>query len=179
MMNIDTEWTLFLDRDGVINRRIIDGYVCKTEDFVFLSGVLEAMPVLSRLFGRICVVSNQQGVGKKLMSEDALHAIHEEMVKKIELAGGRIDAVYCCTKLEAEPDNCRKPLPFMAFQAKNDFPEIQFSKTIMVGDSPVDMEFGKNIGAFTVFIGNPADTLLADFSFDRLKTFADSLNPRV
>lgn len=169
------QWTLFLDRDGVINRRIEGGYVLDYSQFEFLPGVLPALSELSGIFGRICIISNQQGVGKGLMTEEQLHEIHRLMLEEIHLAGGRIDAVYCCTHLETEPDNCRKPLPFMAFQAQNDFPEIAFWQTVMVGDSPSDMEFARNIGAKEVFIGTPSNTHFAGLSFNSLEAFVKSL----
>nr|MBP7533587.1 phosphatase [Chitinophagales bacterium] len=61
--------TLFLDRDGVINRRIIDGYVTHYNQFVFNDGVLPALQILAQHFRRIVVVTNQQGIAKGLMTE--------------------------------------------------------------------------------------------------------------
>ena len=174
-MKINKEWTLFLDRDGVINRRLEGSYVLSREQFEFLPGVLPSVKWFSNLFGRICIISNQQGVGKGLMTEDELFVLHEWMINQIENAGGRIDAVYCCTKLESDLNNCRKPLPYMAFQAQKDFPDIVFAKTIMAGDSSIDIEFGKNIGAFTVFIGQKTHTFGADFAFEHLAEFAEFL----
>jgi len=151
--NIDESWTLFLDRDGVINQQIMGGYVQTWEGFHILPGVLESMAVFSRVFGKIIVVTNQQGVGKKLMDETALRQIHHQLRLEVQQAGGRLDAIYYCPDLVLKPGNCRKPGIAMAMQAKNDFPEINFSKSIMVGDSDSDMQFGKNAGMYTVFVG--------------------------
>jgi histidinol-phosphate phosphatase family protein len=151
--HIDESWTLFLDRDGVVNQRIMDGYVQSWEGFHLLPGVLESMAVFSHAFGKIIMVTNQQGVGKKLMDEAALSQIHEHLKMKVQQAGGRLDAIYYCPDLASKPDNCRKPGIAMALQAKKDFPEIDFSKSIMVGDSESDMQFGKNAGMYTVFVG--------------------------
>jgi histidinol-phosphate phosphatase family protein len=151
--SIDKTWTLFLDRDGVINDRIIDGYVTQPEGFHFIPGVLEALATLSKLFGKVILVTNQQGIGKGLMTTDQLNAIHHHMVKEIEQSGGRLDAVYFCPDLKSKPENCRKPGITMALQAKADFPEIDFSKSVMVGDSESDMEFGENAGMISVYAG--------------------------
>lgn len=151
-LNIDKSWTLFLDRDGVINRRIIDDYVRNIDEFEFLESVPESIAKLANLFGVIVVVTNQQGIGKKWMTESDLESIHQHMVKSIEQAGGRIDKIYHCPMLKTEENNCRKPLPAMGYAAKNDFPNIDFSKSVMVGDSISDMEFGKALGMFNVFI---------------------------
>ncbi|MFM7839882.1 MAG: D-glycero-alpha-D-manno-heptose-1,7-bisphosphate 7-phosphatase [Chitinophagaceae bacterium] len=177
----DASWTLFLDRDGVINQDNINGYILTWKEFQFNPGVLEAMPLLSRLFQRIVVITNQRGVGKGLMTLTALQHIHTQMTEEIVRRGGRIDQVYFCTALENEhPD--RKPNPGMALQAKHDFPEIDFSKTIMVGNTRSDMEFGRTIGAYTVYIHNREDKIPAansiDAEYDGLLSMAMALANR-
>ncbi len=148
----DKNWTLFLDRDGVINRRLVDDYVKSWSEFAFLSGVPEAIAHFSRRFARIVVVTNQQGIGKGLMTKADLQSIHHQMVLKIEQAGGRIDKVYFCPHHRQDDCACRKPRIGMAEQAKVDFPEIDFTKSIMIGDTPSDIEFGHRAGMRTVFV---------------------------
>jgi len=70
---------LFLDRDGVINVRLIDDYVKRKEEFEFLEGSLEAFKIFAKHFDKIVVVTNQQGIGKGLMSEGDLEKIHSYM----------------------------------------------------------------------------------------------------
>jgi len=167
--NIDKSWTLFLDRDGVINRKIVGDYVQSWGAFQLIPGVLESMSVFAKQFGRVIVVTNQQGIGKKMMDEAALNAIHNEMKKEIQQAGGRLDAIYYCPDLETKPNNCRKPGIAMALQARKDFPEIEFSKSIMVGDSASDMLFGITAGMYTVFVGYQAPkNFTSDLRLDNL-----------
>ena len=154
LKNINKDWTLFLDRDGVINERIYGDYILSPEGFNFLPGVLESMAVFATFFGKIFVVTNQQGVGKGLMPKTALEAIHKYMRQEITRVGGRLDGIYYCTDLASEKDHCRKPGTFMARQAKKDFPKVDFQKSIMVGDTESDMEFGRNSGMFNVLVGN-------------------------
>ena len=171
---VDDSWTLFLDRDGVINERIIDGYVKCYNEFTFLPLVKESFIKFSNIFKRIIIVSNQQGVGKGLMSIDEVQTIHDLMQHEIEQAGGRIDAIFVCPQLKSIPNNFRKPSPQMALMAKERFTEIDFSKSIMVGDTASDIEFGKNFGAHTILI----DTELkfnADDSFTSLYKFSETL----
>lgn len=149
--NIDPSWTLFLDRDGVINHQKEDSYIFNWEEFIFYDGVLQSMPIFARHFKYIFIITNQRGVGKGLMSEKDLHSIHHNMQQHIELAGGKIDGIYFCSDLDAA-SACRKPNTGMALQAKQQFPDIDFSKSIMVGNSYSDMEFGRGIGATTVFL---------------------------
>jgi histidinol-phosphate phosphatase family protein len=154
LTTINKEWSLFLDRDGVINERLQDDYVKNCEEFIFLPDVLDAIKIFSGIFGHIFVVTNQQGIGKGLMTEDDLAVVHKFMTDSIEKNGGRIDKTYYSPFLESEHHPTRKPAPGMALQAKKDFPDIRFHHSIMAGDSISDMVFCKNLGMTTVFISN-------------------------
>ena len=170
------EWTLFLDRDGVISERFPGDYVKRREDFRFIEGVLEALKILSGVFGRIIIVSNQQGVGKGMMSADELTEIDKWMKSEIGNSGGRIDAAFYATQLASENHPDRKPGTGMALKAKSMFPEIDFKKSVMVGDSDSDMEFGKRLGMVTVFINDEEDQMvIADLRFPSLRDFALTL----
>lgn len=170
---IDADWTLFLDRDGVINRRIIGGYVTCWEEFEFLPGVLEAMKVFAQKFKYIFLITNQQGVGKGLMTMEQVDAIHDRMCLEIEASDGRVDGILVCPQLATEPDNYRKPSPEMAYMTQELCPDIDLSKCIMVGDGQTDMDFGHNAGTRTVFIGN--DNSDADDFYPSLFEFAKVL----
>ncbi len=117
---IDKSWTLFLDRDGVINEEIIGSYVTDWQEFVFCDGVQEALRHLTEMFGNIVVVTNQRGVGRGIMSFDALKDINAKMIEAVAEAGGRIDRIYAATAVENDDHN-RKPNTGMATQAKENF----------------------------------------------------------
>ncbi len=177
-LTIDKTWTLFLDRDGVINLHYPNDYVKDWEEFVFLDGVLAALKDLSGLFRRIVIVTNQQGVAKKLMTEASLDNIHEEMRKVIRKEGGTIHGIYAATEMASPANNMRKPNIGMALKAKKDFQDIDLAKSVMVGDSVSDMQFGKNAGMFTVFVGEPSmledkDRLLIDMYAGGLPEFCE------
>ena len=169
---INKDWTLFLDRDGVINVRIIDGYVTKIEEFEFLPNVIEALKIFKEKFKYIIVATNQQGVGKGIMKFEDVETVHQFMVQQVAENGGKIDKVYFCPQLKSVPDNYRKPSPKMAYFAKNDFPDIDLSKSIMIGDMNSDIEFGKNAGMKTIFIGDNELKLTPDDRFETLYDFA-------
>ena len=174
---IDSSWTLFLDRDGVINRRIPGQYVEDWSSFEFLPGTREAIARFSKIFGHIVVVTNQQGIGKGLMTTTQLEQIHQQMLSAIQDAGGRIDAVYFCPDLSIHNPPCRKPNTGMGHQAKADFPTINFSKSVMVGDSASDIAFGRRLGMQLVLIeGKGEEVSGSDYlTFSGLKAFADYL----
>ena len=149
---IDHSWTLFIDRDGVINNRIFGDYVKKTKDFYFEKGVFEFFKFANIHFHKIIVITNQQGVGKGLMSMKDLQMIHDYMIHSIKENGGRIDHVYVATNLKNDVLDSRKPLPVMGYMAQSDFPSIVFAKSIMIGDTNSDILFGKNLGMKTILV---------------------------
>ncbi len=145
--------TLFLDRDGVINVQIVGGYVRKPEEFEYIHGALTAMQLLRRKFKYLIVVTNQQCVGKRICKEEDIQTIHNNMMKDFEEVCAPLDAVYCCPHKAEEHCSCRKPEIGMALQAKSDFPDIDFSDSIMIGDSLSDMQFAVNAGIKPVHVG--------------------------
>ena len=157
---------LFLDRDGVLNRQIVGDYVRNWEQWQWQDGALEALAVLSRHFDRIFIVSNQQGVGKGLFTEEALADIHTNMLSDIEAAGGRIDKVYVCTDLADSGSCMRKPAIGMALSAIADYPEVDMARSVMVGDSVTDMQFGYNAGMRCVYLtnNNPSPVEVKDYT---------------
>lgn len=149
--NIDKSWTVFLDRDGVINREEEDDYIRSVDAFQFLPNVPEAIALLSNLVGRAIIVTNQKGIGKGLMTDEDLSAIHALMLDTITTKGGRIDQIYYCSAIDSS-DPCRKPNTGMAILAQQAYPDIDFARSIMVGNTLSDMRFGKALGMHTVFI---------------------------
>ena len=179
LKDIDREWTLFLDRDGVINYEKKDDYIRNWQEFKFYEGVKEAMKIFAKKFGTIIVVSNQRGIGKGLMNEEDLAGIHQNMQKEIEDAGGRIDGIYYCAAVDAKAIY-RKPNPGMAFSAKKDFPEIDLNRSIIAGNKPSDMLFGKYADMYSVYIATthpetPFPHPNIDLRFNSLSDFAKSL----
>jgi histidinol-phosphate phosphatase family protein len=149
---IDKSWSLFLDRDGVINQKRENDYVKNWNEFSFIEGSLEAISTLSKVFGRVIIVTNQRGVGKGFLSENELLLIHQKMIDEITLNSGRIDKIYYCKDVEDSSD-CRKPNSGMGIQALKDFPEINLKKSIIVGDSISDILFGQKLGMKKILIG--------------------------
>lgn len=169
---IDNTWTLFLDRDGVINHEKYEDYIHNWDEFSFYDGVTDAIAVYAGIFKHIIVITNQKGVGKGLTKLEDLQMIHKNMVAEIELANGRIDAVYFCSDLENESPN-RKPNPGMGLQAVKDFPDIDLGKAIMIGNTISDMKFGRNLGVKTIFL--PTNHPEVDLNDERIDAVYESL----
>jgi D-glycero-D-manno-heptose 1,7-bisphosphate phosphatase len=179
LTQVNSDWTLFLDRDGVLNHDKDQSYIFNYGEFKFYDGVLDALKFLAERFGMIVVVTNQRGVGKGLMTEADLQDIHTRMIGAITKAGGRIDAIYYCTSIDDDDPN-RKPNPGMFNQAQAEFNDIVPHQSIIVGNNLSDMEFGRNTGMHTVFIKTtrPQQEIphtAIDLAFDSLPDFAKAL----
>ena len=148
-------------------------YVKTLDELEILEGVPQAIKVFRSLFGRIVVVTNQQGIGKGLMTSADLKVIHDQM--NLELSGA-IDKFYHAPQLAAENHIDRKPGIGMGLQSKNDYPEIDFSKSLMIGDSESDIEFGMNLEMKTIMLKTERNqTSKADYIFKNLLDVSKSL----
>lgn len=159
-------WTLFLDRDGVINEEppVQQIYVNKLEQFHLYKDSLEALKIMNALFENIVIATNQRGVFRGLTPIEELHRIHAYLLEQVQQTGGRIDKIYYAAEGEDNHPN-RKPNSGMAHQAKNDFPQIEFAKSIMIGNNLSDMVFGRNVGMKTILLTttlSPVKVELAD-----------------
>jgi D-glycero-D-manno-heptose 1,7-bisphosphate phosphatase len=101
------------------------------------------------------VVTNQQGVGKRLYSEETLDAVHTKLLRCVKAVGLDILAIYYCPHLAEEKCECRKPKSGMILQATNDW-QIDLAASWMVGDSLRDVDAGASAGCRTVLVGNRA-----------------------
>ena len=143
------DWCLFLDRDGVINRRLPDDYVRRWEQFEFLPEATTALGVLTNWAPHTVIVTNQQGVGKGLMSRAALDDIHSRLVEEIQMAGGRVDQVLACVHLASDHCACRKPQAGLAVQWLAEHPSLAGEKSVMVGDTASDVRMARNLAGVT------------------------------
>lgn len=168
---------LFLDRDGVLNVLRHNDYVKNADELELLPGVSEAIAILKRHFDILIVVTNQQGIGKGLMTEADLANIHTKLQQAVD---GAIGHIYHCPELESAHSFNRKPNIGMALQAKHDYPEIRLKDCVMVGDSRSDMLFGRRARMTTVLVGDDSDVWLSephlvDYRFPTLLDYALSL----
>ncbi len=144
--------TVFLDRDGVINEKAPEGeYVWRWQDFRVLDGVPEAIASFNRAGLRVVVVTNQRGASLGRYTLNDVQALHTEFQKLLAAHGAHIDGFYVCPHGKGDC-NCRKPLPGLFEQARAEFPEIDAQTSVMIGDSPADIEFGKRLGMRTILI---------------------------
>lgn len=146
-------WSLFLDRDGVINVRKMDGYILNPSEFEFIEGVPAALSRIVPLFDHTVVVTNQRGVARKLMTEEDLSRVHGKMKSELESVGAVLDGIFHCPHDRSSGCRCRKPGPGLIEQALDAFPSILPSKSLLIGDTTSDMELGRSFGMITLHVG--------------------------
>jgi len=119
--------TIFLDRDGVINKEV--GYLHKIEDFKFINGVFEACRYFQSLDYQIIVVTNQSGIGRGYYDKDAFHVVNSWMLEQFKNKRIEILDVFFCPHTPESNCDCRKPKPGMFNQA-NDKCSIDMEKIL-------------------------------------------------
>lgn len=143
---------VFLDRDGVINRKAPEGkYVRRWSDFEILPGVESAIVALHRSGRQVIVVTNQRGVALGLYTCADVERLHEELLRHLILHGTRIDAFYYCPH-DRNQCECRKPKTGLFHQAFLDYPGASPRNSLDIGDSISDIEAAHQMGMPAIFI---------------------------
>jgi histidinol-phosphate phosphatase family protein len=151
--------TIFLDRDGVLNKKPRRAeYVAQWEEFRWLPGAKEALRLLNQAGYRVIIISNQAGVARGAMTCEALAVLHRQMYAEVQDSGGRIDAIYYCPHGWDAGCECRKPKPGLLFQAQRDF-NLNLSRVLFVGDDERDLQAAAAAGCQGVSISGDAGLL--------------------
>jgi D-glycero-D-manno-heptose 1,7-bisphosphate phosphatase len=146
---------IFIDRDGVINRRRPGDYVLNWSQFVFMPGIRDALRQLASLGPPLIVISNQAAVGKGLLDAAHLEEITLKMQQALLEDGTTLAAAYYCPHRIEDHCPCRKPKPALLLSAAADF-NIDLSRSIFIGDSDTDVQAARTAGCAPVLFG--ADT---------------------
>jgi len=145
---------VFLDRDNTV---IEDpGYLADPSAVKLLPGVELAVKSMAQAGYRVVVVTNQSGIARGLLTEEALEKIHGEMRRQLAEHGAHVDGIYYCpfhpegtVEEFAKESELRKPKPGMLLKAAKEL-DIDLAASWMVGDSSRDMEAGQRAGCRTV-----------------------------
>lgn len=144
---------VFLDRDGVLNRKAPEGdYVKSPKELDLLPGAAEAVARLNRSGLPVVVVTNQRGVARGLMSAEDLTAVHSTLERRLVSAGARLDRIMSCTHGSEESCGCRKPRPGLLLQAAAEL-RLDLERSWMVGDRGSDILAGREAGCHTILVG--------------------------
>lgn len=147
---------VFLDRDGVINRKPPEGeYISKWEEFHPLPDAEQAIATLNASGRIVIVITNQRGVALGLYTEADVRSLHFELQRHLSGFFAHIDAFYYCPH-DRNQCNCRKPLTGLFEQAFQDFPQASLANSILIGDSLSDIQAARRLSLPSIFIaGDP------------------------
>lgn len=143
---------VFLDRDGTLNERVVDGYVTAPAGLRLLPGAAAAVARLTATGARTVLVTNQRGIARELMTRDDLLAVHEALLRPLRQAGADLDAIAVCPHGAGECA-CRKPAPGLFVEALARAPWARPGRCLMIGDMPSDLEPADGLGMRTVRVG--------------------------
>jgi len=135
--------TIFLDRDGVINKEV--GYLHKIKDFQFIDGVFDACLHFQSLGFTLVIVTNQSGIGRGYYGKDEFHTVTDWMLQQFNNQGIDILDVFFCPHGPESGCDCRKPKPGMLTQAGKKH-GINMEDSWMIGDKEADITAANTAG---------------------------------
>ena len=141
---------MILDRDGVINEDL-PGSIRSLADWRPIRGSIEAIAILSRKGWRVCVATNQSGVGRGYISSAELESIHLELLSMVDRAGGRIDTIAVCPHTPQDRCACRKPGVQLLVQIEQQT-GLSARGAPFVGDSIRDIQAALRFGCLPVLV---------------------------
>jgi D-glycero-D-manno-heptose 1,7-bisphosphate phosphatase len=151
---------VFVDRDGVVNERILGGYVLSWNEFRWRPDALAALATLAKAGWPIVVVSNQSCVGRGLLAPKALVDIMDRMTARLEEDGSPLAAWYCCPHAPDAGCDCRKPKPGMLRRGAREL-GYDLASCHMIGDTESDVAAGAAAGCTTHLIDAADPTAFA------------------
>ncbi|MBF0211884.1 MAG: D-glycero-beta-D-manno-heptose 1,7-bisphosphate 7-phosphatase, partial [Desulfamplus sp.] len=137
-------FTIFLDRDGVINEDS-PNYIKCVDEFCLIDGSAKAIALLNQNGFDVIIITNQSAIGRAMLDYQELYKIFDKMKKEVKDAGGFIKDIFFCPHLPEDCCSCRKPLPGLILKAVQKY-GIDLNRSCMVGDSKKDIECSHNAG---------------------------------
>ena len=162
--------TIFLDRDGVINKEV--NYLHKIDDFKFIDGIFQACKNFENLGYKIIIVSNQSGIARGYFTEKDFKTLNDWMINQFHINEISILDVYYCPHTPSSNCDCRKPKPGMLFNAKKKY-DINMSDSWLIGDKESDIIAANNAGIFNTILVRSGHEIQEKNS--KAKFFIDSI----
>ncbi len=143
---------LFLDRDGVINRKAPRAeYIRNWGEFEFLPGVIDALKLFAEHGYSMHLITNQAGIARGVMTEDDLRSIHDNLLRELGKHNVRMEGIQYCPHGWDEGCACRKPKPGMFFQAAREH-HLDLTRAMFIGDDERDAQAGEAAGVETLLV---------------------------
>jgi len=170
--------TIFLDRDGVINKEV--NYLNKIDDFEFIDGIFDVCLYFQNLGYEIIIVTNQSGIYRGYYSEDDYQKVTQWMLTQFANENINILDIFHCPHGPDSTCNCRKPKPGMFISAKNRH-NIDMKNSWMIGDNNTDVIAANAAGIDnTILVRNvhriDESNSKANFFLDSIKEIKQVIN---
>jgi len=166
--------TVFVDRDGVINRMRPD-YVKSWADFELLPGALDAIVRLGRAGREVIVLTNQSAIAQKLVTREVVDEVHSRLAELVGERGGHIRAFLICPHDRDAGCSCRKPAPGLFIRARDEL-GVRLAGAVMVGDQTSDVEAAQAAGCDAILIDADGDMQALELGCTCVPTLADAVD---
>ena len=135
--------TIFIDRDGVINKEI--GYLNKIDEFEFIYGIFDACLYFQSLSYKIIIITNQSGISRGYYTESDYQKVTQWMLNQFKYKNIKILDIFHCPHGPDSACDCRKPKPGMFLKAKAKH-NTDMEKSWMIGDNERDIIAANSAG---------------------------------
>jgi histidinol-phosphate phosphatase family protein len=143
---------LFVDRDGTLNP---DLHYLREADRLELFGGVGAALALAHQHGYLIVcVTNQSGIARGFYTREEVEKIHLRVNERLRPSGVQVDAFYYCPHAPGASCRCRKPATGLFEDAARDL-RIDFGRSAILGDRPLDVQAGEKLGLLTGLVVPP------------------------
>ena len=162
--------TIFLDRDGVINKEV--SYLHMIKDCEFIDGIFEACNYFQNIGFTIVIITNQSGIARGLFTENDYQILTDWITEQFNKKGIHLLDIFHCPHGPDSLCNCRKPMPGMLFEAQNKY-DIDKTNSWLIGDKEVDIIAANNAGISNTILLRSGHKLNEDIS--KAKHILDSV----
>ena len=167
--------TIFLDRDGVINKEL--NYLYKIEEFEFINGIFESCQYFKNLGYKIIVVTNQSGISRGYYSEKDFKILSNWMLAEFKKNNIDILDIFYCPHLPESNCDCRKPKSGMLLEAKDKY-NIDMQNSWLIGDKENDILAANNAGVTNTILVKSGhktdeDNSLAKYHLNSIKNISN------
>ena len=144
-MSLSAIQHVILDRDGVLNREIESGWLSSVDQWEWEAGSLEALGLFAISGTKVSIVSNQSGIGRGVVTQQAVDEIHQWLAALLAATGVELAGIFVCPHGPDEGCSCRKPSPGLVWAAIQQS-GVAADQSLLIGDDLRDLVAGRAAG---------------------------------
>jgi imidazoleglycerol-phosphate dehydratase/histidinol-phosphatase len=163
---------LFIDRDGtIIKEPPTDFQVDSLEKLEFVPKAISNLrKIAENCDYELVLVSNQDGLGTDSFPEKDFWPAQFKMLKTLEQENIHFTAIHIDRSFEQEQAPTRKPRTGMLTAYLTE--DYDLTNSFVIGDRLTDIQLAQNLGAKSIFIGEPQpEATFSSQDWDEIYTF--------